>query len=307
MFQVQVLGTGASIPTNTRLPSAQIVTINDRHHLVDCGEGTQMQLLRHKIRFSRLDSIFITHLHGDHMLGVPGLLSTLSLYERNYPLKLFAPAGMMDILNVVFAKSMSRLNFELEFYPTEEYKPGDIIFETDKFQVKALPLEHRIYCCGFRFTEINKRPRFDFYKAKALDIPNAYYPLLKLGNSVTLDDGRLISPDMVLREAENPLSFSYCSDTRYNEALIEHIYGSHLLYHEATFQFDMLDRAEETWHSTAWQAAQIACRGQVRRLLLGHFSARYRELEPLLDEARSIFPHTQLAKEGFVYDLKEFA
>ncbi|MEZ4829647.1 MAG: ribonuclease Z [Bacteroidia bacterium] len=307
MFQVQILGTSAAIPTNSRLPSAQVVTINDRHHLVDCGEGTQIQLLRSKVKYSRLDAIFISHLHGDHILGVPGLLNSLSLYERNFPLKLFAPSGLKDILDLVFEQTHSYLNFELEFIPTEDFAPGSVLYETDRYQVFALPLEHRIFCRGFRFVEINKRPRFDFYKAKALEVPNQYFGLLKQGNTVEMEDGRTITPEDVLLPPESPLSFAYCSDTKYNEELIDHIRHTRLLYHESTFLHDMQARANETAHSTALDAGRIALAAEVNQLLLGHFSARYKDLKPFLDEARSVFPNTMLAKEGYVFNVKDFA
>lgn len=307
MFEVQILGTSAAIPTNSRLPSAQVVTINDRHHLVDCGEGTQMQLLRGKVKYSRLDAIFISHLHGDHILGVPGLLNSLSLYERNFPLKLFAPSGLANILDLVFEQTHSYLNFDLEFIPTEDFAPGSVLYETDRYQVFALPLEHRIFCRGFKFVEINKRPRFDFYKAKALEVPNQYYGLLKQGNQVELEDGRTIIPEDVLLPPESPLSFAYCSDTRYNEELIDHIRHTKLLYHESTFLNDMQERAKETSHSTALDAGRIASAAEVNQLLLGHFSARYKDLKPFLDEARSVFPNTLLAKEGYVFNVKDFA
>ncbi|MDX1906527.1 MAG: ribonuclease Z [Bacteroidia bacterium] len=306
MFQVQILGTSSAIPTNSRLPSAQVVTINDRHHLVDCGEGAQMQMLRYRIRYARLDAIFISHLHGDHILGLPGLLTTLSLYERNYPLRLYAPSGIREILDVVFRHSQSYLNYELEFYPMEDFKPGDIIYQTDRFKVEALPLEHRIFCRGFKFIEINKKPRFNFFRAKELEVPNAYFPLLKQGNTITLEDGRTIYPEDVLQPPEEVLSYAYCSDTRYTEALIDYIRDTKLLYHESTFLNNLRARADETWHSTAYDAARIACQAQVRQLILGHFSARYEDLGAFLDEARSIFPHTLLGREGHVYQVKDF-
>lgn len=304
MFQVQILGTSSAIPTSSRFTSAQVVTINDRHHLVDCGEGTQLQLLKHKIRLARLDAIFISHLHGDHILGLPGLLHSLSLYERNFPLKLFGPAGLMDILTVLNKQTNSYLNYELDFVATEDFAPGDLIHKTKTFEVYALPLEHRVFCRGFRFVEINKKPKFDFYKAKSMNIPNQFFGLLKQGNPVTLPDGRIIQPEEVLEGPDTPLSFAYCSDTCYNEALVEHIRKTTLLYHESTFLHEMKGRAEATAHSTALQAGQIAQQAEVDKLLLGHFSARYNDLQPLLDEARSVFPNTELAKDGYVFKVK---
>jgi len=263
-----------------------------------------MRLLQHRVKFSRLDAIFITHLHGDHVLGLPGLLNSMSLYERNFPLKLFAPSGLKKILDVTFDQTSSYLNYELEFIPTEEFQPGDVIYRNKNFQVEILPLDHRIFCRGFRFTEVDKQPKFDFYKAKALEIPNQYFKLLKQGNTITLDDGRTIAPEQVNQDPERPLSFAYCSDTRYLEALVDHIRDTVLLYHEATFLHNLADRATTTHHTTSLQAGQIAQQAGVGHLLLGHFSARYKDLYPLLTEARSIFPNTQLAHDGYVYDIR---
>lgn len=249
--------------------------------------------------------MFISHLHGDHVLGIPGLLNTLSLYERNFPLKLFAPSGLKEILDMVFSHTQSYLNYPLEFYPLEAFEPGDVIFQTDRMEVSLLPLEHRIFCRGFKFREINKPPKFDFYKAKTLQIPNPYFRLLKLGNNVTLEDGRQITPDQVLSGPDAQISYAYCSDTKYSEALIDYIEGSHGLYHEATFLSNMEERATLTYHSTARQAASIAQQAGVKRLYLGHYSARYLALEPLLEEARAVFPAAELAREGMIIDLAD--
>ena len=306
MFQVQVLGTSSAIPTNNRRLSAQIVTINDRHHLVDCGEGTQMQLLRYKVRVARLDAIFISHLHGDHMLGLPGLLNSLNMYERNFPLRLFGPAALKEILDVIFSHTHSYLGYPLEFIPTEDFQPGEVLYETKSHQVELLPLDHRIYCRGFRFVERNKKRKFDFYKAKSLDIPNEYFSLLKQGNTITLPSGKQILPDQVLLPAEAPLSYAYCSDTSYYESLIPYIEETHLLYHEATFLHALKDRASETAHSTAREAALIAQKARVRHLLLGHYSARYKDLSPLEEEAKLVFPESELAFDGRVYKVKDY-
>lgn len=306
MFQVQILGTSSAIPTHSRLPSSQVVTINDRNHIIDCGEGTQMQLLKYRVKLARIDAIFISHLHGDHVLGLPGLLNSLSLYERNFPLKLYAPANLLDMLNMVFEYTHSYLNFELDFIPLEDFEFGSIIYQKEKYQVRVLPLQHKVFCRGFRFEEINKKPRFDFYKAKSLGIPNEYFSLLKQGNSITLDDGKHIHPDEVMTEPDPPMSFAYCSDTRYFEELVDYIKHTVLLYHEATFLHDRKDRAAETCHSTALEAGQIALQAEVNQLLLGHYSARYRDLEPLLDEAASVFPNTSLAREGRIFKIKDY-
>lgn len=305
MYSVQVLGTSAAVPAMGRGVSAQVLSYNERCYLIDCGEGTQMQFVKHKVRASRLDAIFISHLHGDHILGLPGLLSTFSLDGRVNPLKIFAPAALKPFLKQVFQLTNSYLTYKIEFIATEDFAVGDIIFATDTLVVKTLPLIHRIFCRGFRFEEINKRPKFDFYKAKALEIPNTYFHLLKLGNSITLEDGRIILPEQVLDLPDAPKSYCYCSDTAYNPDLIPYIEGADLLYHEATFTQDLQQKAIDTRHSTALEAATIAKAANVKKLLLGHFSARYKDPSSLELEAKTIFPNTEAAIDGQVYEIGE--
>ena len=306
MFQIQILGTSSAIPTHYRKLSGQVVTINDRHHLVDCGEGTQMQLLRYKVKLARLDAIFISHMHGDHVLGLPGLLNSLTMYERNFPLHLIGPASLANMLDVIFSHTFSHLGYELIHIPLEDFQPGDVVYQKPSYEVELLPLEHRVFCRGFLFKETEKRPKFDFYKAKSLEIPNTYFNLLKQGNRVKLEDGREIDPEEVLLPPDPPHSYAYCSDTCYHEELLPYIDQVQFLYHEATFMENLLSRARSTHHSTAKQAATIAQSAKARHLLLGHFSARYKTLQPLLEEAQSIFPNTYLAREGDIYKLKDY-
>jgi ribonuclease Z len=301
MFRVQVLGTGSAVPTFYRWLSAQVVTYNERHYLVDCGEGTQIQLMRCKIRLHRMDAIFISHLHGDHVLGLPGLLSSLSLDGRTNELKLFAPSALENVLKIILQQTNSYLSYPLTFVPLEDFAIGEIIFTTEHLTVRTIPLAHRIFCRGFHFCEVNKRPKFDFYTAKALEIPNVYFHLLKQGNSITLEDGRVIHPEQVLLAPDPVLSYSYCSDTSYHEPLLPYIQNSDLLYHEATFMENQRKRAVETAHSTAKDAANIALKANVKRLLLGHFSARYTDVFPLLQEAREIFPNATAAEDTKIY------
>lgn len=307
MFHVHILGTASASPTEHRRPSAQVVSINDRHYLVDCGEGTQVQMLRYHIRFGRLDGIFISHLHGDHIFGLPGLLTSLGLNGRTLPLELFAPAALMPMLKGIFDASHSYLPYELRFTPTDDFAAGSVIFETSTVRVEILPLEHRVFCRGFRFVEQNKRPKLNFLLTKQLDIPKEYFHLLKLGNSITLPSGRVIEPSDILLPPDAPLSYAYCSDTRYAEALVPYIKDSTLLYHESTFLHELLPRAQETHHSTALQAATIAKMANVRGLLLGHYSARYNDLTPILAEAQTIFPAAELSWEGLVVDVRAYA
>lgn len=305
MFKVQILGSSSATPAFSRNPSAQVVTYLDRHYLVDCGEATQMQLQKFRVKFSRLDAVFISHLHGDHILGLPGLLSSVSIYERSRPFPIYAPAGMKEIIDLVFKYSDIDLKYELEFHALEDYNPGEVIYKTDKLQVESIELQHRSFCRGYIFREYDKKPKFDFYKAKSLGIPNNYFKLLKAGNEITLEDGTKVKPEEVLKEAGPALSYSYCSDTQFDESLPERIKNVTTLYHEATFMHELQERAIQTQHSTAKQAGTIARLAEVDKLLIGHFSARYRDLQPLLEEAKSEFPNTELALEGNVFDIRK--
>ncbi len=303
MFNVQVLGISAAAPAMGRGVSSQVVTYNDRNYLVDCGEGTQIQLTKFKVKVMRIDAIFISHLHGDHVFGLPGLLSSMSMDGRTTSLYLFAPASLKQVLNVILQQTNSYLSYPLEFVALEDFQPGTSILITDSFQVKSIPLLHRIFCRGFRFEEINKKPKFDFYKAKALEIPNQYFHLLKQGNTISLDNGRIIHPDEVLLPPDSAKSYCYCSDTAFYPAVVPHIENCELLYHEATFGDDLKSRARQTAHSTAREAATIAQKAKVKRLIMGHFSARYKDLSVLEKEAQSVFSESSVAEEGKIYQV----
>jgi ribonuclease Z len=307
MFSVRILGSSSATPAFSRFTSAQVVNFNDRYYLVDCGEGTQMQLQKFHVKYSRIDAIFISHLHGDHMLGAPGLLSSLSIYERTKPLPVYAPRGLWEILQMIFHYSDTILRYTIEFHALEDFAPGDVIYSTDRMEVVSVPLKHRNFCRGFIFREKNKRRKFNFFKAKALEIPKEYFHLLKQEKDVTLPDGRKILADEMLFDRELPCSYAYCSDTMPDPELIPYLKDVTLLYHEATFTEDMKERAYETHHSTARDAANAAMEAGVKKLIIGHFSARYRELEPLLVEALEVFPETELALEGKLFDLRETA
>jgi len=305
MFSVRILGSSSATPAFQRFTSAQVVNYHDRYYLIDCGEGVQMQLQKYRIKYSRIDGIFISHLHGDHILGAPGLLSSLSIFERKNPLPIYAPRGLKEILELIFHHSDTQLSYELQFHALEDFEAGDVIFSTDRLEVKTIPLQHRTFCNGFLFQEKNKRRKFNFYRAKELGIPKEYFHLIKQGNDVTLKDGTHIPVDEVLFPAEEPLSYAYCSDTRYNDTYIPYFEKATLLYHESTFLDVMKARAETTDHSTAKEAGMAARRADVKKLIIGHFSARYKDLTPLKDEAREEFPNTSLALEGRVFDLRK--
>jgi len=302
MFQVTILGSSSATPAFKRHLSAQIVEHNSRLFLIDCGEGTQFQLLRYKIRINRLDAIFISHLHGDHFFGLVGLLCTLSNQERLRPLHLYCPPGLQSILEMQFQASDTRLKYELLIHELSS-SDSTLIFENQCLEVVTIPLRHRIYCNGFLFRDKPRRPRFDIVQAKEDLIPVQYFGLLKSGNDVTLPDGRMISAVEYLLSPAPSYSYAYCSDTRYTESILPYIQGVTVLYHESTFLHEMVSKAEMTMHSTAYEAADIAKQAGVRRLILGHFSARYQDLEPLLVEARRHFSESYLSEEGIAIDI----
>jgi len=261
-FEVLILGTGSATPAYGRHPSSQVVNFNEALFLVDCGEGTQTQLSRFGIRMNRLSHVFISHLHGDHYFGLPGLLASMHLNGRTNDLHVYGPPGLGEILDLQFRHAGTALQFHLVFHPTH---PGaaEILLEAPRLRVTSFPLHHRVPCTGFRFDE-------------------------------------------TVRASKHPAtrSYAYCSDTRaFFSGYMDAIRNVDLLYHESTFLHEMVGRAEETLHSTALEAAQVAKRVGAKKLLLGHYSARYRELEPLLEEARSVFGASELAVEGKVFDL----
>jgi ribonuclease Z len=303
-FEVTILGSSSATPIYNRNPTAQVLNINERLYLIDCGEGTQLQMLRFDIKASRIDHIFISHLHGDHYLGLIGLLSSLHLNGRTKPLKLFGPAPLKEIIDVQFKYSETILNYTIEFTATNPSGP-QVILENQDVVVETIPLDHRIPTTGFLFKQKKRLRKIIKHKAEALNIPIEHYPLLKKGAPYTAPDGTVYKNDELTVDPERPKCYAFCSDTIYNEAYFEQIGNVDLLYHESTFLHNMIDRANKTFHTTAWQAGQVALKTQAKALLIGHFSARYKSLNDLLDEARNVFENTELAIEGNTYPVGE--
>jgi len=296
-FDVTILGSSSATPIYNRNPTAQALNINERFYLIDCGEGTQQQMLRFDIKSSRIDYIFISHLHGDHYLGLIGLLSSLHLNGRKKPITLFGPAPLKEIIDIQFKYSETTLHFDLIFQAIDPIKP-EVILDNQDITVETIVLDHRIACTGFLFRQKKRLRKIIKEKVEALDIPVSYYPLLKRGTDYFATDGTVYPNAELTTDAEAPKAYAYCSDTLYNESYFAQIKDVDLLYHEATFAHDMLDRAKETHHTTALQAGQVAQIVGAKKLLIGHFSARYKTLVELLDEARTLFPETELAIEG---------
>jgi ribonuclease Z len=267
-------------------------------YLLDCGEGTQLQAARYGQRLRKLEAIFITHMHGDHVLGLVGILTTLSLGGRPLPLHIVGPKGIADYVQYNLAQTHSTVRYPLAFTELDNPSPGDEVFRNKRMVVTALPLKHRVPTIGYLFAEVPVKQRFLFYEAKRLGVPKEKMSLLKLGNAVTLDDGYTVLPEQVLAPPPPPRRYAFCTDTGFLPELAEHVQGVDVLYHEATFLQDQAQRALDTQHSTAADAAWVAQQAGVGRLYIGHYSARYKELKPFLDEARNVFPSTELAIEG---------
>jgi ribonuclease Z len=296
-FELTILGCSSATPTSTRNPTAQLLNIAERFFLIDCGEGTQMQLRRYKIKFQRINHIFISHLHGDHYFGIMGFLSSMHLLGRNTDLHLYCPGELQEILEMQFKHSQTWLNYKI-VYHHHQYINEQVLFEDEKVEVRAIVLDHRIPCSGFIFREkqipgnISKEVVAK-YKLKVDEIFR-----IKKGADLTLEDGTVIPNSEMITNKFLPRSYAFCSDTIYNEGMLPYIQNVDLLYHEATFMHDMLERAKQTYHTTALQAGMIAQKANVKRLMIGHYSARYRDLEPLLMEAKTVFENTILAVEG---------
>ncbi len=265
--------------------------------LIDCGEGTQMQLLKYKLKSSRIHSIFISHLHGDHYLGLPGLLSSMHLLGRKQALHLYGPKELFEVLDLQFRVSETDLRFDLVHHPIECSEKKKIA-ELEGFDIFTFPLNHRIPCFGFQYVEQHKAGSLNLEMVARYRIPVSEFKSIKAGGDYRTLDDTLIPNSLLLKPAPAPVSYAYCSDTAYDDNVLEAVRQSTWLYHEATFLHALKDRAVETFHSTALEAAQIAQKAEVKELIIGHFSSRYRETDALEAEARTIFLNTRAAFDG---------
>jgi ribonuclease Z len=302
-FSLTILGASGAVPVYGRFPSSQYLVIQNKHFLIDCGEGCQLQLARYEIPIHKIDHIFISHLHGDHYLGLTGLLFSMHLQKRKADLHLYSPPGLNEIILLQLKYSRSVLNYSLHFHsfdPTQKYQ----LLENDALTVETIPLFHKLPCAGFLFKEKPKQRRIDkeqLIKGMLLQ----HIVALKTGQDVFDEQGKLLykNEDFTL-DPKRSLSYAYCSDTAFFEPIIEQIDEVDLLYHESTFMDEEEAKAKETKHSTARQAAEVARRSRAKRLLIGHFSARYKDLEPLLAEAKSVFENSSLAIEGQTFTIE---
>jgi ribonuclease Z len=295
-FSVQVLGNNAAVPVIDRHPSAQILDIQDHLILIDCGEGTQMRLMDFQVKRSKIDLIFISHLHGDHIYGLPGLITSYNLYGREKDLTIFGPFGLSDFINAILNSAMVKLGFTLRII--EHGMESAVIFENNVFLVRTIPLMHRIPTTGYLFTEKYPMRKISTEQIEHYKVP--YEAMNDLKNGLDWQDpsGKIIPNRMLTLPGKIPRRFAYCTDTIYTESIIPIIRNVDLLFHESTFLHEMQTEAAKRGHSTAYQAASIAKKANVKTLVLGHFSSRYKDLAPLLQEAKAVFPNTVLGLEG---------
>lgn len=295
-FDLHILGCGSALPTTRHFPTSQILNVRDKLYMIDCGEGAQLQFRKSRLKFSRLNHIFISHLHGDHCFGLLGLISTLNLLGRTAELHIHSPKGLEALLTPMLGFFNHQMTYKILFHEFETKQPS-LIYEDRSMTVTTIPLRHRMPCCGFLFAEKPRpnhilRDMVDFYQ-----VPTYELNRIKNGADYLTPEGELIPNARLTRPAAPPRSYAYCSDTIYLPSIVEQIKGVDLLFHEATFAEEDAPRAKETFHTTAAQAAQIARDAGVKSLLIGHFSARYDDENVLLEEALAVFPHTRLAKE----------
>lgn len=264
--------------------------------LIDCGEGTQYKLIRSNLSYQKIDIVLISHLHGDHYLGLFGLLNTMSLNYRKQPLHVFAPGGLRELVDHHFRLSNTTLRFELNIH--EILGGEELIFDQDNLEIHALPVKHRVPCYAYLIREKAVERKLNIDACEKYGIHQDQFRALKSGEDLTQEDGSVLRNELLTFEPEPPFSYAYVTDTIYLEELARRVSGVQVLYHEATFLDNLMDRAEMTYHSTAGQAARFASKALVNQLIIGHFSSRYHDLQPHLEEARALFPNTELAEEG---------
>lgn len=301
-FKVNILGCGSAKPTTRHMPTAQIVDFRSKYFMIDCGEGAQVQMQHMGLPMSRIRHIFITHNHGDHVFGLPGLISTMALLGRTADLYIHGPQEIEGFLSCILSTYCEGIDFKVEFIPVDPTSHS-LIHEDRSLAVWSLPLKHRIPCCGYLFREKPLLPHIRREMIDAFDIPISQINNIKAGASWTTPDGTVIPHERLTTPPDPARSYAYCSDTCYLPHLASLVQGVSTLYHEATYPEEFLARARQTAHSTARQAAQVARDAQAGRLIIGHFSARIQDEEALLREAQEVFPQTCLAHEGLALDV----
>ncbi len=296
-MKLTILGCYAATPRTITNPTAQVLEIKNQMFLIDCGEGTQVQLRKHKIKFSRINHIFISHLHGDHFYGLVGLISTFMLLNRENDLHVYGPKGIKELILMQLRASGSYTGYQLFFHELEGTE-SEIIFEDEKVVVKTIPLKHRIYTNGYLFQEKNQQRKLNIEAVEKYKIDTCYYQKIKFGGAITLEDGTIISNKELTFDPDPEKSYAFCSDTVYNEDILPIINEVDALYHESTFLESEAHLAEKTMHTTAKQAASIAQKARVKTLIMGHYSTRYGNIELFKEEAQTIFNNVILGDDG---------
>ncbi|MCW3125573.1 MAG: Ribonuclease [Bacteroidetes bacterium] len=301
-FEVTILGSNGAIPAYDRHPTSHFLNYNGDGFLLDCGEGTQIQMSRHNIKRGRLDHVFITHLHGDHFFGMMGLITSFNLNYREHTLHIHGPLGIEEIVNAHFKYAQTQLKYPIEFHVITDDRPR-LVFENNALTVESIILKHRIPTTGFLFREKTGMRKILPEKIALHQIPVQDISRIKQGADYTQSDGSVIANKEMTADPAPARSYAFCTDTVYNESILDQIQGVSVLYHEATFLNMHKDRAAETLHSTTGEAATIASKAQVGKLIIGHYSARYEDLAPMLAECQEVFLNTELAIEGKSYTI----
>lgn len=300
-MNLTILGCYAATPRTMTNPTSQVLEIKGRMFLIDCGEGTQVQLRKHKIKFTKINHVFLSHLHGDHFYGLIGLISTFSLLGRKTDLHVYGPKGVKEVTLLQLKVSASWTAYNLYFHELVSKEP-EVVFEDEKVRVTTIPLAHRTYTNGYLFEEKWNDRKLNPEAVKRYSIETCYFNKIKAGGDITLDDGRVIPNCELSFDPVSPKKYAFCSDTMYRESIIPQIAGVDVLYHESTFLESEVHLCEKTMHSTAKQAAEIAMKAGVKKLLLGHFSTRYDGIEAFKEEAQTVFQNVELADDGKVFE-----
>lgn len=300
MLSVTILGNNSAVPAFNRHPTSQVVTHDGVNYLVDCGEGTQIQMIKYKVRRGKISHIFISHLHGDHYFGLVGLINTFGLLSHQQELHIYGPAPLQQIIETQLKVAETHLSYPLFFHSITE---NAILVDNEKIRIKCFETTHRIQCFGFSFEEKMSKRKILVDRVRKHDIPLTFYSSLQNGLDYITPKGEVIKNETITAAPEKGKRYAFCADTRYDESIIQHIYGFDTIYHETTYLDNLNEKAFERFHSTTKQAAAIAKKAMINRLLIGHFSSKYSVLDAFEQEAREVFPATELAIEGHTYDI----
>jgi ribonuclease Z len=298
MLAVTILGNNSAVPAFDRHPTSQVITLNGNNFLVDCGEGTQIQMIKYRIRRAKISHVFISHLHGDHYFGLAGLITTFGLLNHQQELHVFAPSPLQEIIDLQLKVASTVLPYPLYFHTITK---NGVLVDDEKFMVKCFRTNHRIECFGFVFTEKKKPRKINIDKVKEFQIPQSFYKKLEDGLDYITKDDQLIKNDAVTIPAPKGKTYAFCADTKYDESIIPHILEADMIYHETTYLDNLQESADKRFHSTTKQAALIAKKARTKKLLVGHFSSKYDKLDEFEKEAREVFENTEIALEGVTY------